>query len=279
MVDLLTKPGGSPPQPTEPFPLEVRRRFARSAGRYEQLAHLQRAVAWRLGHLSRDLPLPQGPAADLGAGSGLLARALEAQRPELTMLRLDHCAELLRQGERSACPGADGSPPAPSLLWDLNGGLPDELEGAALLASSFALHWLEQPLAQLEQWCRALQPGGWLVLAVPTQGSFRQWQQAAQAAHVPCSALPLPEAQALQATCSTWLELRVERRLPFSRTAPSALALLRELKGLGASASRVRPLSAGELRALEAHWPAQGAVKVLSWELQILVGQKPRRRP
>lgn len=279
MVDLLTKPGGGPPQPTEPFPLEVLRRFTRSAPRYEQFAHLQRAVAWRLGRLSRDLPLPEGPSADLGAGSGLLARALEAQRPGLTMLRLDHCAELLRQGERSARAGADVTPPAPSLAWDLNGGLPGELEGAALLASSFALHWLKEPGTQLDQWCRALQPGGWLVLAVPTQGSFRQWQQAAQAAKVPCSALPLPEARTLQAITNLRLELLVDRRLPFSRTAPSALDFLRELKGLGASASRVQPLSPGELRALEAHWPAQGDVKVLSWEVQILVGQRAGGAP
>ncbi len=274
MVDLLTKPGGSPHQPTEPFPLKVRRRFARTAPRYEQFALLQRAVAWRLGRLSRDLPLPEGPSADLGAGSGLLARALEAQRPGLTMLRLDHCAELLRQGERPARAGADLAPPPPSLLWDLNGGLPGELDGAALLASSFALHWLEEPGARLDQWCRALKPGGWLVLAVPTEGSFRQWRQAAQAANVPCSALPLPEAQALQAIANLRLELLVNRRLLFSRQAPSALAFLRELKGLGAGASRVQPLSAGEMRALETHWPTQGDVKVLSWEVQILVGQR-----
>lgn len=278
MVDLLTKPGRSPLQP-QAFALEVRRHFARSAPRYEKLAHLQRSVAWRLAHLSRNLPLPAGPCADLGSGSGLLARALEAQRPGLELLRLDHCAELLRQGELAPPVGAQLPLPSRSRLWDLNGGLPGELEGAALLASSFSLHWLEQPLAHLEQWCLALQPGGWLLLAVPTKGSFEQWHQAARAAGVPCSALALPEASSAEAIARGLLDLRQSQRRRFSRTGPSALALLKDLKGLGAGASRTAPLGAAQLRALEGHWPARDGVKVLSWEVQILLGRRPGGPP
>ena len=65
------------------------------------------------------------------------------------------------------------------------------------MASSFALQWLKQPLLQLSRWCAALRPGGALVLAVPCSGSFQIWHQAAERAGVPCSALPLPDANDL----------------------------------------------------------------------------------
>ena len=160
----------------------VRRHFGRRAAGYEAQALLQRAVACRLGRLCRDLPLPAGPRADLGAGSGLLSRALPAQG----LLQLDLCPELLQR-----------NPQQPQLVWDLNAGLPTALQGAALLVSGFALQWLDDPVGQLGHWCRALAPGGWLALAVPTAGSFPQWRRAADAADVACTALELPAADRL----------------------------------------------------------------------------------
>lgn len=181
----------------------VRHHFGRQAAAYETQALLQRAVACRLGRLCRTLPLPAGPRADLGAGSGLLSRALPAHG----LLQLDLCSELLR------C-----NPQQPQLLWDLNDGLPSALQGAALLASNFALQWLDDPAGQLGRWCGALAPGGWLVLAVPTAGSFPQWRRAATAAGVPCTALDLPAADGLlRAAAAAGLRTRHSRLLRFSR--------------------------------------------------------------
>jgi malonyl-CoA O-methyltransferase len=242
----------------------VQRQFGRRAGLYEGQARLQRAVAWRLGRLGRDLPLPEGPCADLGAGSGLLSRALMAQHRGLAgrpPLQLDHCPQLL---ERNSLPRR--------LLWDLNGGLPGELEGAALLASGFSLQWLERPAVQLSRWCRSLRPGGWLLLAVPTAGSFPQWRRAADAAGVPCTALGLPEAGELIATSrEEGLKLRQHRLLRFSRPRQGGLETLRHLSRLGASASRTPPLTVAELRRLLRHWPAASP---LTWEMLVLVGQR-----
>jgi malonyl-CoA O-methyltransferase len=274
MADPRTATPALPTAPADTFPLQVRRCFARRASRYDQLAHLQRSVAWRLGRLCRDLPLPQGPHADLGAGSGLLARALGAQRSDLRLLRLDNCAELLGQEERPWNDRATETTSA-SLLWDLNGGLPAQLDGAALLASSFALQWLERPLEQLDLWCQTLKPGGWLSLALPTRGSFPEWRRAARAAEVPCTALPLPAAAELRAVASRHLNLRQDQLLRFSRRRPSALAFLRELKCLGAGASPSERLRPVDLHGLENHWPTAGGLKILSWEVQILVGQRP----
>jgi malonyl-CoA O-methyltransferase len=240
----------------------VRRHFGRRAADYERHALLQRAVACRLARLCRDLPLPAGPRADLGAGSGLLSRALKAPG----LLQVDLCPELL-----------DRNPLGPSLVWDLNGGLPPQLRGAALLASGFALQWLDDPAGQLGHWCRALAPGGWLALAVPTAGSFPQWHRAAAAAGVPCSALALPAADRLmEAATSAGVRLRHGRVLHFSRARQGGLPTLRHLRDLGASASRRPPLAAAELRRLLTHWPEEEA---LTWEVLLVVGRQERPSP
>jgi malonyl-CoA O-methyltransferase len=255
--------------PSPAFSHQVSARFARQAHRYGQQARLQQGVAWRLAHLCRALPLPTGPRADLGAGSGLVGQALRQQGDHRPLLQLDLCPELLDHNPLAT--------PSSQLVWDLNRPLPEQLQQAALLTSSFALQWLDAPASQLQHWCGQLQPGGWLALAVPTSGSFPQWHRAAAAAGVPCTALPLPDAEALL-TAATQAGLRLHhcRRLPFSRSYGSGLGFLQQLKTLGASVSRTRQLTAAELRRLLDSWPSDGRV---SWEVLLLLGQRPNQAP
>ncbi len=255
-----------PGEASSAFSQQVLKGFGRQAASYELQARLQQGVAWRLGRLCRDLRLPAGPIADLGAGSGLLSRALQAHRPELGLqppLQLDLCPELLARNPLAG--------PAPS-PWDLNQGLPPTVTGAALLISSFALQWLDDPAGQLAHWSGRLAPGGWLALALPVAGSFDTWQVAARAAAVPCTALSLPRADTLiQAATSAGLELRHGQHLRFSRPDQGGLDTLRHLRQLGASASRQPPLAAGQLRRLLAHWPRAP----LRWDVLLLLGRRP----
>ena len=249
-----------------PFSAQVERCFSRGAPAYQRSATLQAAVAARLARLARPLAhaLPPGPRADLGAGSGLLSRALEAQLNDAPLMRLDACGTLMEQEK----------PPQPALqrLWDLNQGLPQELHGAGLLASSFALQWLEQPALQLGRWCEALRPGGALLLAAPCSGSFQIWHQAAERAAVPCSALPLPEAEALIDAAASALELHHRQVLRFSRPNGGARAFLHQIKSIGAQASPAARLQPGQLRRLIHHWP--GPEQAIVWHVLVLVGQK-----
>lgn len=250
------------------FSDSVERCFRSSAAAYERGATLQTAVAQRLGKLSKALlaaDCPAGPRADLGAGTGLLASSIEARIGGPQLLRLDACEALLDQE-------APRQAPAPRLRWDLNQGLPQALQGAALLASSFALQWLEGPAAQLGHWCDALSPGGALLLAVPCQGSFALWHQSAKQADVPCTALALPEAVELIQQAERSLELLHCRQLRFSRANPGALAFLHQIKGIGAHASRAPRLQPGQLRRLIRHWP--GPEQAIVWHVLVLVGRK-----
>ncbi len=250
------------------FSDSVERCFRTSAAAYERGATLQAAVAQRLGFLSQALlaaDLPPGPRADLGAGTGLLASSIEARIGGPPLLRLDACEALLSQE-------APNKTPPPRLRWDLNQGLPQDLQAATLLASSFALQWLEQPTAQLEHWCHALSPGGGLLLAVPCEGSFALWHQSAKQADVPCTALPLPRAGELIHQAERSLELLHCRQLRFSRANPGTLAFLQQIKRIGAHASRAPRLQPSQLRRLIRHWP--GPEQAIVWHVLVLVGRK-----
>lgn len=266
-----------PVTPLPAFSARVRAGFAGGAAAYDHQATLQRAIAWRLAHACRSLPLPPGPAADLGSGTGLLARAL-ADQPQATspapglltpagrarqLLQLDLCPELLARNPLATATS--------SRVWNLEQGLPHELKGAAVLASSFALQWLSRPAAQLEHWCGRLAPGGWLVLAVPTAASFPQWHRAAKRAGVPFTGLALPEAAALEAVARRQLQLRQLQRLRFTRRGDGQ-QFLRQLCTLGAGTSAHPPLSTPQLRQLLQHWPAGDGV---TWEVLLLIGQRP----
>jgi malonyl-CoA O-methyltransferase len=117
-----------------------------------------------------------------------------------------------------------------------------------------------------------VQAGGWLLLAVPTSGSFPIWKEAALNAAVPCTALVLPEAQPLIATAEAQLELVYQQQLRFSRPNPGGLRFLQQIKAIGAQASRGPQLPAGQLRRLLRHWP--GPEQAILWEVLLLIGQK-----
>ena len=246
------------------FSQHVRHRFGRQADHYNRHAKLQRAIAWRLARLCLSLPLPPGPGADLGAGSGLVGQALRDQaQAKPPLLQVDFCPELLGCNPIAKDQGA--------LLWDLNAGLPSELQQPALLTSSFALQWLDDPIQQLELWCSALRPRGWLALAVPTAGSFPQWHQAAAAAQVPFTGLALPSAKGLMAAARRHLQVHTCQPLRFTQPCGNGLTFLRDVRQLGASATRQKPLHPNQLRRLLGHWPEGGTV---GWEVLLLVGQR-----
>lgn len=251
------------------FSARVRERFGRRAADYDGHARLQRAIAWRLAGHARCLPLPAGPLADLGAGSGLLSRALLERRADLAArppLQLDHCPELLARNPFTAPPFGRCLP-----FCDLNQPLPPPLSDAALLASSFALQWLEQPAVILAHWCERLTAGGWLLLALPVAGSFSAWRQAAAAAAVPFTGLELPQAEGLVCVAEERLALQRVERLSFRLPRQDGLATLRQFGALGASASRRPPLGTGQLRRLLRHWPPQAP---LNWQVLLLVGRR-----
>ena len=76
----------------------------------------------------------------------------------------------------------------------------------------------------------------------------------------------------LAAVAGERLRLRRLQQLRFSRPNRGGLALLRQIKAIGAQASPQRRLSSTELRRLLRHWP--GPEQALNWEVLLVVGQR-----
>ena len=243
-------------------PDQVLERFSRAAPTYADDALLQQAMAWRLAQLSRRCSIPRGLWADLGCGTGHLAAALEAAHPGQQVIRLDGSSAMLNIHPSGT----------PTLQHDLSRGLPDWPEPPQLMASSFVLHWLPDPAQQLRRWVDALPEGGWLAVAVPVDGSFPQWQQAARAANQACTALTMPVREQLMAALPDGVVERDEC-LSFTQHAANPLRLLQPMSSIGASVTNNGRLSPGQWKAVFRAWPQANSLKgfALTWRMWVLM--------
>ncbi len=239
--------------------------FNKAAHTYDSEAKLQRAIAWRLAKYCSKQKIYPGIWVDLGAGTGLLAEALETCNPEQSVIRLDKSSEMLSQKNQDSN----------SQLWDLNTGLPNWSELPTLLASSFALHWLSDPTIRLQEWFQALAPGGWLAIAIPVEGCFPQWHLAASKANVSCTAMSFPSRDSLIKALKPD-QLRYEQLFRFTQKASEVSSLLKPIIKTGAHSHLKPALSIGEWRRLNKKWPRSNKndeVK-LTWLIEMLLFQK-----
>ena len=239
--------------------------FENAAHSYNGNAKLQRMMALELAQKCAEQKIPAGMWVDLGAGTGLLADALEACHAKQKVLRLDGSITMLQHQKNESS----------SQLWDLNLGLPKWTKPPTLLASSFVLHWLSDPKARLKEWFETLPPKGWLALALPIDGSFPEWQHAASQADVPYTALSFPStSKLLQAIPST--SIRSKKIYRITESNKKVIALLRPMRQLGAHASHNKTMTIKEWRLLEKAWircNKDGEVK-LTWCIQMLLMQR-----
>ena len=124
----------------------VNKNFNQAAINYNESAAIQKSTAIKLAQICSHHSIKNGLWVDLGSGTGLLAKALEELHPNQYVLRLDNSKQMIElHPEKST-----------KQLWDLNNGLPKWAAKPNLLASSFALHWLDNPQEQLCKWFHSL---------------------------------------------------------------------------------------------------------------------------
>lgn len=253
--------------------------FKKAAKNYAKKAKLQQAVAWRLAKHCQNLEVPDGTIWDFGAGSGHLARALENQKKNFCALLVDECKELLAESKFISMR---------KMEWDLNQGVPPMAKGAALIASSFALHWLDNPVEKIKQWGEAIGPGGWLAITVPVEGSFTSWQIAAEIAGVKCTAIKLPNWYELTKSLSEVAEIKKHKIIRYSKQYSSGMEFLKEMKSMGTNGGAIHTLNQKELKKLNNCWPqeinkemqqkrqSRGEDKItINWNIMLVIAQKP----
>ncbi len=192
--------------------------FDRRAAQYENHTPVQReAAAW----LAEWLPtIIQGPALELGAGTGLFTRHLDGRTEKL--IASDISPQMVRAGLRCA----------PKVEWSVaDAARPPDGASYHWIFSCSLVQWLPDPVSTLRAWHRVAAPGAHLLAGWFIRGTLREflgvcpdaspfiWRDAAEWLGI------LRE--------SGWIPLRHEQRT-FTRRHSDAAAMLREIHNAGA---------------------------------------------
>ena len=241
---------------------QVNTNFNQAAANYNESAGLQKRTASKLAKICSNYPIKNGLWVDLGSGTGLLAKSLEDLNPNQYVLRLDNSKQMIDQHSEKST----------KQLWDLNNGLPKWPKKPNLLASSFVLHWLNNPPGQLREWFDSLSSDGWIALAMPIKGSFPEWYEAAKQSDLTCTALDLPSHDSLTRVVPIQSILYNKIEI-IQQTADKATSLLKPMIKVGAHSTHKENLSISDWRHLLSLWPVDHKKKQfsLSWYIQFLL--------
>ena len=241
---------------------QVNKNFNEAALSYDESASIQKSTALKLAKICSHHSIKHGLWVDLGSGTGLLAKSLEDIHPNQYVVRLDNSKKMIDQHSEKSV----------KQLWDLNDGLPKWSEKPNLLASSFVLHWLNNPHKQLKEWLNSLSVDGWMALAIPIKGSFPEWYEAADKAGLTCTALDLLSHDSLIGVVPNQ-SIIYNRIEVVKQNAEKATSLLKPMIKVGAQSSHKKQLSISDWRHLLSFWPISNKDKQvsLSWSIQFLL--------
>ena len=203
----------------------IARSFCAAAGAYDLSAEFQRRVGFDL--LDR-MPMPPLPARvlDVGTGTGFLAAEIEKRAPQAQMLALD-IAEGMLQKARTRLKGA-------CLVGDAEM-LPVASQSMDLVVSNLAIQWCHSLERTFGEFARVLKTGGsvcFSTFGVNTLHELRTaWASVDAQSHVNDFQTYSAISEALTDS-GLRAEFLAETQIQVEY--PSVLALMRELKGLGA---------------------------------------------
>lgn len=228
----------------------IRRAADRAAAGYDAHAVLQREVGARLRERLELLPdLQPATILDVGSATGEGAAALQQRWPQARLVALDLSTAMLREGRARR-----GAACAWSVCGDAQA-LPLATSSVDLVHANLCLQWCEDAGAAIAGFRRVLRPGGVLLFSTFGPDTLKELRDAAAAVdRFPHVSRFIDMHHIGDALLVTGFRDPVMEREDFILTYPDAAALLRDLKGLGATnadAARRRALTApGRLRAL-----------------------------
>lgn len=227
--------------------------FGAAAGRYEAHAGPQRLAAGLVADLAqRQKPDGVGRILEIGCGTGLLTRDVQARWPGAEMVVTDLSPQML---EKAA---SDGLVAGRFLTMDGEAPL---FEGAwfDLILSSLAFQWFDDLPAAIGRLVALLRPGGSLIFSTMGQGSFANWR----AAHASCGLVAgVPDYPTLAQLRE--ILARFDDAFAFDEAVAlegqGARALLDHLKGIGAvvPGEGRNPLNVRDLRRVMAAYDTAG---------------------
>ncbi|TLS76915.1 malonyl-ACP O-methyltransferase BioC [Mariprofundus erugo] len=241
---------------------QVGRSFSAASSSYDAHAVLQREIGDRLlAHLDF-IKIEPKRILDIGCGTGYFTRLLRGRYKKAAIVALDLSGAMLQQtranharrmpwhGRHHHVGGDAATLPFRSGCFDL-------------VCSNLAMQWVGDPQLMLAEMRRVLAPGGLMLFSTFGRRTLSELRQtlasieSERAGHV----LPFPDVMSLgDALMKLPVELPVTDSDLFTLTYPDVMALVRELKGLGASAGAIRGRRGGLygralIRELEQRYP------------------------
>jgi len=226
---------------------DVKRAFSNAANSYDAHAVLQREIADRLlSHLAFTRIEP-GRIADIGCGTGYFTRLLRGRYKTATIVAVDLSEAMVKTTRASHTRRMPWHGRHLHAATDATC-LPFKSGSFDLVCSNLTMQWVANPEHMLKEMRRVLAPGGLMLFSTFGRRTLTELRQALaqiapeRAGHV----LPFPDVTTLgDALARLPVEMPVTDTDLFTLTYPDTISLIRELKGLGASASAIRGRRSG----------------------------------
>jgi len=213
---------------------KVQAAFGRAAATYDRFDDVQAEVALRLAD---HLPLRAADILEIGCGTGRWTAQLRDRYPQARLVAVDFAPAMLEVARQKFAPD-------PALDWLVADGetyTPVDGRTFDLITSSSAFQWFTNLPAALARYAALSAPGGQLAFAVFGPETLHEWRAVATAASPGLADFPTSgfydRERLARALAEHWSAARIEEAR-LTRTYPSMLALLRQIKYTGTHGGR-----------------------------------------